>query len=111
MIEHNKGHYLDLGERRNFYKQKLGNPITSDIYNYYINMMDAAIEHRSKDADFNRLKFPFSIGAKQELIKVIMIIQADAKVNAEAEIRASQIIQPKTAKVPKKKLFSRWRKK
>lgn len=100
MIEPHKHHYADLDKRKADYKQLLGEPpVDSNIYEYYINMMDLAIQSRSKDTDANRLKFPHSIGTKQELIKVIMIIQQDA-------IRS--VIAPPP---PKKKLFGKWRKK
>lgn len=111
MNEISKSRYLDLEERREFYRQKLGSPTNIDIYNYYINMVGVAIEHRSKDADFNRLQFPYSIGAKQEMIKVIMIIMADTRAAMEKEV-AGQLHQAPVPTLPtKKKLFARWRKK
>lgn len=109
MIEFNKNHYLDLEDRRVFYKQKLGEPINTDIYNYYINMIGVAIDHRSKDADFNHMAFPYSIGTKQELVKIIMIIQADAKAAIMAlEGSAPAVVEAKPAK---KKLFKKWKRK
>lgn len=112
MIEHGKGHYLNLEERRDFYKQKLGDPINTDIYNYYINMMDTAIQHRANDADANPLNFPHSVGTKQELIKIIMIIQADAIARSSESSELKKPIAVTAIPTPiKKKIFGKWRKK
>lgn len=110
MIEFNKNHYLDLEERRDFYKQKLGDPVNTNIYNYYIDMIGAAIAERVKDADFNHMKFPCSIGIKQEMIKIIMIIQADAKASMTGNdaplTQSSAAVTPTT-----KKKISIWKRK
>lgn len=110
MIELNKNHYLDLEERRDFYKQKLGDPVNTNIYNYYIDMIGTAIAERVKDADFNRMKFPCSIGIKQEMIKIIMIIQADAKASMIGS--DTQLTQSSTSAAPAtKKKLSIWKRK
>lgn len=106
MIDFNKGHYLDIEGRREFYRKAIGEPPSDgNIYNYYLNMIDAAIQSGAADNDFNRSKFPHSVRAKQEMIKIIMIIQADAR-----KPGFEDIAEPVTKETPKKKLF-KWRSK
>ncbi len=72
--------FADIDSYRAFYRGKLGEaPNDTHIYNYYLNMIDCAIQSGAGDTDFNRDRFPHSIRTKQEMIKIIMIIQADAR--------------------------------
>jgi hypothetical protein len=93
-------HYQDIEERRAYYAKKIGSPIV-DMYAYYLNMMETAIKDSSTDADANRLKFPHSIRTKQELIKIMMIIQEDTK--------RDMGIKPPS--LENKKFWFKWRKK
>ncbi len=112
MIEPGKHHYSDLEERRAFYNQHFGGD--TDPYDKYINMIGFAIELRCRDADANPLKFPHSIGTKQEIIKILMLIQEEAiasipPVIIEPPIKPSQETQIEPAK--KRRLFTLRRKK
>lgn len=75
MIEFNKHHYSDLWERREHYRKTLGLPY--DLYHYYVNMIGKVMD----TCDPTTTKFPHTIQVKQELIKIIMLAQADAVQN------------------------------
>lgn len=97
--------FVEIDSYRKFYKEKLGDaPDDAHIYNYYLNMIDTAIQMGITDNDFNRMKFPHSIRTKQEMIKIIMIIQADARKD-----QPKPTLVKKPEKKPERKLF-KWRK-
>lgn len=76
----NKSHHSNLDERREFYKLSLGEPPEDDnIYNYYLNMFGMAI------APYNA-GFPYTIHIRQELVKIIMMIQEDISADANRQI-------------------------
>lgn len=82
MIEFGKHHYADIDQRRLFYCKELGNPpVDSNIYNYYLNMIGMTIEPNKKRfmEKFRKKKniYPYTIATKQELTKILMIVQQD----------------------------------
>lgn len=91
-IEFNKHHYSDLWEKREYYRKVLGTP--NEPYDFYLNMIGHTI------APFLTQQFPCSIATKQELIKIIMLAQADAVSN---KLDVSSLKKPK----PKRSLFKR----
>lgn len=90
MIEFNKHHYSDLWVRREHYKKALGVP--SDPYDGYINMINSV--------------FPGTrtVVEKQELIKIIMLAQADA-VNNKLDV--SSLKAPKVKRGLLNRIFKR----
>ena len=96
MIEFNKHHYSDLWERQEHYKKTLGTPL--DPYNHYINMIGAVMA----PCDPARTKFPHNIQTKQELIKIIMLAQADA---IKGKMDISSLKPPKAKRSLIEKLF------
>ncbi len=82
MIEFGKHHYADIDQRRTYYCKELGTPpIDSNIYNYYLNMIGMVIQPNEKRflEKFRRKRniYPYTIAAKQELTKILMIVQQD----------------------------------
>lgn len=97
-IEFNKHHYSDLWQRQEHYRKTLGR--SSDSYNHYINMIGAVLA----TCDESKTKFPHTIHNKQELIKIIMLAQADA---VRAKLDISSLKAPKAREGLFKNLFKR----
>lgn len=70
MIEFNKHHYSGLWEKQKHYIATLG--ALGEPYDFYVRAIGSVI------SPFLIKQFPCSIEMRQELIKIIMIAQADA---------------------------------
>jgi hypothetical protein len=89
MIEFNKHHYSDLWEKQQHYIATVG--ASPEPYDFYIRAIGSVIAG-----------FPRTVAEKQELIKIIMLAQADA-VNNKLDVSS---LKPKETK-PRFKLFKR----
>lgn len=91
MIEFNKHHYSDLWEKQAYYIATVGVPI--EPYDFYIRAIGSVITG-----------FPRTVAEKQELIKIIMIAQADAVRN---KLDVSSLKPKQVKRSLFKKLFKR----
>lgn len=99
MIEFNRGHYSRLKDKQEYYNKVLGN--RADPYDNFVNMIGLVI------SPYLTTQFPCSISIRQELIKIIMIAQADA-VRNNLDVTS---LEPSFTVAPQNKLFNFLRKK